>query len=109
MSDLAINLDDFGEAARNLTTVHREFEGATTVTDSAGDAISHRRLLHQVHEFSANWKKKREEMLGNVGNLGKAADGVVNAFRQVDADLADALKDAASQAPTGPKRGMVEA
>ncbi|PJI94980.1 hypothetical protein [Luteimicrobium subarcticum] len=96
--DLSIDMHALRELAKDLKTIGDEFQGTDERADEAASATGDAGLHDTVHDFSAAWRIKRDEMTENVDKLQGILQQIVDTFTEVDADLAKALEKGAERA-----------
>jgi hypothetical protein len=80
------------EAGRSLRAVHEAFTGARDTADVGSDVIAHARLRDRLHDFGANWDRRRTEMATMIEGLGTAAEGAATAYERIESELVAALQ-----------------
>lgn len=88
---LDIDLDAVEMVSTNLQTIVTRLEAAGADASSLAGAIPVHELADRVDDFAGSWDDRRKELIGQVTDLQGQADAVVNAFTDVDSQLADAL------------------
>lgn len=100
MGKLEVNIDDMRTASTNLSTVHADFDAAQSTAESGAESVGHTRLASVLVDFANNWTTHRTRLLQSMGGLSDSAKTIADTFEQVDADLANKLKEGMSS-PTG--------
>lgn len=96
--DLSIDMEALRALAADLKTIQDEFEGADNRSEEAADATGHGDLRGKVQDFADKWRIKREGMVENIAALQGIIQQVADTFTEVDAELARALEEKASDA-----------
>lgn len=85
---LQINGEDLSTLAGNLSPIQTTHLDSTTEAKVAAGLVRHARLAATVREFSSYWMRRRAELTDQVDVLILPMSAVVDAFEQVDAELA---------------------
>jgi hypothetical protein len=101
MADLRVDLERLREVGTDLGRIGNEFDQANVRSDSLADATGHPGLADAVRSFAHAWDDTRADMLGGIQGMAEAASAIADAFTQTDGDLAAALTEASSPAPSG--------
>lgn len=101
---LKVDLDQVEMVSTNLQSIVQRLESAQADADSLADAIPVESLASASTDFATKWDDRRRELVEQVGSLQKEAQAFVQAFTDVDSQLADALTrpPQPSAAPHGP-------
>lgn len=101
---LKVDLDQVEMVSTNLQSIVQRLGSAQADADSLADAIPVESLASASTDFAAKWDDRRRELVEQVGSLQKEAQAFVQAFTDVDSQLADALTrpPQPSAAPHGP-------
>jgi len=105
--DLKVNYDLLGEYQNNLTFVKNEFAGLhdqihTLDHDSVWGADE---VKHAMDTFQGNWKIHREKLEKSIDTLLEMVQKTVGYFQEADQELAKALHDDNTPAPSTGKHG----
>ncbi|MFT4214482.1 MAG: hypothetical protein QM622_06870 [Microbacterium sp.] len=85
---------DLGEVHRVSTNLHsivQKLNSAQSDADSLASAIPVESLAEASTDFAGKWDDRRKELVEQVTSLQKQAQAFVEAFTDVDSQLADAL------------------
>ena len=94
---IKIDTSMLADMATNLKSLHDDFAGSSDLADHYSGSMGSKEVADAMHNFATDWKKKREELTGNLDTLAKAADSASRTWDGVDRDLAKALTDDGSQ------------
>jgi hypothetical protein len=103
---LKADLTKIAQMSRTLAGLRDEFVNLTRITD-AGAAAGDPALASALRDFASDWSDKRDELAGQMHELSGLAAQAVQAYRQTDVTLAQALTGAAAEGggPTVTQRG----
>ena len=98
---LRVDLDQVDMVSTNLHSIVQRLESAQADADQLASAIPVEELADASTDFAGKWDDRRKKLIEQVASLQKEAQTVVDAFTQVDSELADALTRPAQAAPAG--------
>lgn len=96
---LRVDLDQVDMVSTNLHSIVQRLESAQADADQLASAIPVEELADASTDFAGKWDDRRKKLIEQVASLQKEAQTVVDAFTQVDSELADALTRPAQAAP----------
>lgn len=88
---LKVDLDEVDLVSTNLQSIVRKLESAQSDADALAGAIPVSELAKASTDFAGKWDDRRKELVEQVTSLQKEAEAFVQAFTDVDSQLADAL------------------
>jgi uncharacterized protein YukE len=89
---LVVNTETLRDLSTNLATVHTTLTSAAADSRDLGAMIPHARLAHEIDDFSSQWDRRREELIGQVDALQQRTAAVADTFEQADLELATAIE-----------------
>lgn len=90
---LSLNTAELQDTGTALRQVAEEFTNASDNSTTIGDAVGHDELRSRIDEFISNWDDKRDEMVESIDGLGDVAEGIGDAFEEIETELAKTLKE----------------
>jgi len=88
---LKVDLDEVDLVTTNLASIVRRLESAQADSHALADAIPVTELANASTDFAGKWDDRRKELIEQVTQLQQEAKAFVDAFTDVDSQLADAL------------------
>ena len=88
---LRADLDQVDAVSTDLRSIVRRLESARADADDLRAAIPVEELADAADDFAGKWDDRRAELIEQVSSLQQQAHAFVQAFTDVDAQLADAL------------------
>ena len=104
---LRVDLDQVDMVSTNLHSIVQRLESAQADADQLASAIPVEELADASTDFAGKWDDRRKKLIEQVASLQKEAQTVVDAFTQVDSELADALTRPAQAAPAAGHGGLL--
>lgn len=96
---LKVDLDQVDRVSTNLHSIARKLESAQADADQLASAIPVEELADASIDFAGKWDDRRKELIEQVTSLQEEARAFVEAFTQVDSELAAALTRPPQAAP----------
>ena len=94
MSDLVVDEELLGETAGSLGMLIHEFGRTADILEDAEPAIGRNALLDEMRDFVDEWKHNRDKLLRSLRAVYEAATESVEAYIEVDNDLAESIRTA---------------
>ena len=88
MDRLVLDTAEIRQCAQSLDLIRAELENAEDIARQGEDAVGHRALAEQLHDFAGNWDRKREQTAGAVAELAALCTTLADTFDQLDQELA---------------------
>lgn len=87
------DLDGIERMSKSLLNLSNEFANLTHVAD-VGGAAGDSGLASALSDFASNWSDKRNQLIGQMRELGQLADKAVQEYDKTDDTLAGSLAKA---------------
>lgn len=94
--DLKVDYEALELSASKLDRIRRNLDDFKNHTDQTADMWGHHKITDAMDEFSGNMDYNRGKLVEEVKALGAMAEGTLEAFRQVETELASAFDEAGS-------------
>jgi hypothetical protein len=101
---LVVDLEGLTALGAVLGDICGQLDSAKAVLHGADAAIGSGQLAGALHDFEDHWQDGRKHLTGNARALGQMATQSVEAYRQADDRLAEAIRDS-MRAPQGSPQG----
>lgn len=102
---LKADLDEVAMVSTNLQSIVQRLESAASDSSALAGAIPVEALASASTDFANKWDDRRKELIEQVSSLQKEAAAFVQAFTDVDSQLADALTRPPQTTPASPAPG----
>lgn len=93
MPDLSVDVEGLGRMATAMRDVARGLDDTQSVIDGAGDSMGSSDVLEALEDFEDHWKDGRGRITDNLEDMEKVLEDSMQAYRDVDQDLTDALTE----------------
>lgn len=90
---LVVDLDGLTALGAALGDICSQLDSSKAVLHGADAAVGSDRVASALHGFEDHWQDGRKHLTGNARALGQMATESVDAYRQADDRLAEAIRD----------------